>query len=306
MAADVGGRSATYGRAMNAGIATSTAPDRVQAEPDAFTPPFRSVVCGIDGSRSAHEAAHQAAELVAPGGLLELVAVADEWGTGLNASAVLSHSHARRALDEIAGELRGCGARVVTRELSGRPPWQLLLEQSAGHDLLVVARHSRSRFGGMAIGRTATNVAHRAHVPVLIASPPPDGVPFPHRILVAADGPGHPERAVELAGKIARQNGAEVTLLRLDWSRRARRREISAAIAELAAKVEPVEILLGGTPHRRIPEIARKERAALLVVGSRGLTGPRALSSTSERVAHEAPCSVLIVRPPTPAPANAA
>jgi nucleotide-binding universal stress UspA family protein len=34
----------------------------------------------------------------------------------------------------------------------------------------------------------------------------------------------------------------------------------------------------------------------LLVVGSRGLQGIRSLGSVSERVAHEARCSVLVVR----------
>ena len=34
----------------------------------------------------------------------------------------------------------------------------------------------------------------------------------------------------------------------------------------------------------------------LLVVGSRGLKGIRSLGSVSERVAHEAVCSVLVVR----------
>jgi nucleotide-binding universal stress UspA family protein len=38
------------------------------------------------------------------------------------------------------------------------------------------------------------------------------------------------------------------------------------------------------------------EDADLLVVGSRGLHGLRALGSVSERVAHEARCSVLVVR----------
>jgi nucleotide-binding universal stress UspA family protein len=36
--------------------------------------------------------------------------------------------------------------------------------------------------------------------------------------------------------------------------------------------------------------------ADLLVVGSRGLHGIKALGSVSERVAHEAKCSVLVVR----------
>jgi nucleotide-binding universal stress UspA family protein len=38
------------------------------------------------------------------------------------------------------------------------------------------------------------------------------------------------------------------------------------------------------------------EAAGLVVVGSRGLRGVRALGSLSERLAHEARCSVLVVR----------
>jgi nucleotide-binding universal stress UspA family protein len=261
--------------------------------------PFQSVVCGIDGSRSAHEAARQAAALVAPDGELELVAVAGEWGGGLNAAAVLSPQRARRALDEIARELRGCAARIETRIASGRPPYEVLLRESTGRDLLVVARHSRSRFGGIAMGSTASNLAHRAHQPLLIAVAPPHGIPFPQRIMVAADGPGHPERAVRLAGLIARQSGSNITLVRLEWSRRAKRPELALAVAELnRLGAEPVEILTGGLPRRKIPELASRERASLVILGSRGLNGARAIGSVSERVAHDAPCSVLIVRPP--------
>jgi nucleotide-binding universal stress UspA family protein len=261
--------------------------------------PFQDVVCGIDGSRSAHEAARQAAALVTPGGRLELLAVADDWGAGLNAAAVLSRSRARRALDESAHLLRGCGARVETRIVSGRPPYEVLLRESAGRDLLVVARHSRSRLGGIAMGGTASNLAHRAHLPLLVAVAPPDGVAFPERILVAADGPGDPERAVRLAGLIACAHGSSITLLRVEWSRRSKRRELALAVSELnRLGADPVEILMGGLPRRRIPELAARERASLVILGSRGLNGTRSLGSVSERVAHDAPCSVLIVRPP--------
>jgi nucleotide-binding universal stress UspA family protein len=41
---------------------------------------------------------------------------------------------------------------------------------------------------------------------------------------------------------------------------------------------------------------AANERVTLVAVGSRGLTGVRALGSVSERVAHQAPCSVLVAR----------
>jgi nucleotide-binding universal stress UspA family protein len=44
--------------------------------------------------------------------------------------------------------------------------------------------------------------------------------------------------------------------------------------------------------------IAAAERADLVVVGSRGLRGLRSIGSVSERVAHRASCSVLVVREP--------
>ena len=260
---------------------------------------LQKVVCGVDGGGASAEAAHQAAALVAPGGVLELIAVAGESGTGLSAAAVLSKSGARRALDQIAHELRGCDARIDTRIVYGRPPHEVLMRESAASDLLVVARHSRSRLGGIAMGSTASNLAQRAHVPLLIASKPPHGGTFPDRILVAAGGPGHPERAVLMAGQISRTTGADITLVRLDWSPRPQRPELAAAVAQLRrVGAEPVEILTPGLPARKIPQLAAHERAALVVLGSRGLNGARSLSSISERVAQNAPCSVLIVRPP--------
>jgi nucleotide-binding universal stress UspA family protein len=47
-----------------------------------------------------------------------------------------------------------------------------------------------------------------------------------------------------------------------------------------------------------IADVAREERAQLIVVGDRGLTGIRRflLGSVSERLSHHAPCNVLIVR----------
>ena len=42
------------------------------------------------------------------------------------------------------------------------------------------------------------------------------------------------------------------------------------------------------------------ETADLVVVGSRGLQGLKFLGSVSERVAHQAKCSVLVVRGPAP------
>ncbi len=50
-------------------------------------------------------------------------------------------------------------------------------------------------------------------------------------------------------------------------------------------------------PAHPVPALVNaSECADLLVMGSRGLHGPRALGSVSERAAHSAPCTVLVVR----------
>jgi nucleotide-binding universal stress UspA family protein len=52
-----------------------------------------------------------------------------------------------------------------------------------------------------------------------------------------------------------------------------------------------------GRAKKVIVETAAREDASLIVIGSRNVGGVRALGSVSERVVHEAPCSVLVVRP---------
>jgi nucleotide-binding universal stress UspA family protein len=260
--------------------------------------PFRRIVCAVDGSRSSFEAVRQAGVLAGPGSTVELVAVTYEGGFARTPTALLTHKRAEQALHEAAEMLNHSGAEVVVRTVSGNPPWKILLAEANDADLLVIARHGHSRASGIAHGSNATNIIHRGRIPLLVAEEPPDERPFPGRILVAADGPSHPEDAVRVAGDIAAfAANTDITLLRIDWSRRAKRSEVAKAIAEVTELVgaEPVEILIGGTPHRRIPEYAEREGASLIVMGARGLTGVHALRSVSERVAHDARCSVLIV-----------
>jgi nucleotide-binding universal stress UspA family protein len=72
---------------------------------------------------------------------------------------------------------------------------------------------------------------------------------------------------------------------------------VAEAVAQDLAECFPVRL----ERFRNVPDPARALveaaiEADLLVVGSRGLHGIKALGSVSEQVAHEARCSVLIVR----------
>jgi nucleotide-binding universal stress UspA family protein len=143
----------------------------------------------------------------------------------------------------------------------------------------------------MLAGSVASAAAHRAPGPVLLARPGHEG--FPRRIIVASDGSDDARAAVETAAELASSHSAAVTLACAGVQDVA----AHAAILEERLGLEPYIALLDGTPHEALATFARDTGADLLVVGSRALRGPRALASTSERVAHTARTSVLIVRP---------
>jgi nucleotide-binding universal stress UspA family protein len=281
-------------------MTSALAPARQRAAGD--HEPFGLIVCGVDGGPSALEAVRQAGALAGPNTTIELLAVTDEWGSGPTAGALLSKRAAKAALAIATAVLSTSQASVICRSVAGHHTAETLLNESRDADLLVLGRHGYSRVGGILTGSTATYILHHAEVPVLLAIKPPDDLPFPGRILVAADGPDHPEDAVRVATHIAPRSGSSVTLLRIDWSDRANRPEVADAVAELQEKTgaQPVEILVGGDPHKQILEYARSLHVSLVVTGSRGLAGIRALRSVSERVAHESSCSVLVVHRPRP------
>lgn len=143
------------------------------------------------------------------------------------------------------------------------------------------------------------------------------------RIVVGTDGSSTADRAVDVAGELARLNGAQVLVVMAyrparaaamvgvggsrgalgpSWVgddervaaeevvRRARLRLDDAGIAvHSAARLgEPADALLA---------VAEELDADLIVIGNRGTSGVRRylLGNVADRVAHHAPCSVHIV-----------
>jgi nucleotide-binding universal stress UspA family protein len=254
-------------------------------------PAFHSVLCAIDGSPESQEAAHQAMTIAA-GVPLSFLAVPEYAG--------MTEAVARQVLAEAVEMARSEGLEA-TMELGERDGIPKAIQEYGGrHGLLAVGSHGQSRREGVVWGSTASLAAHTSPVPVLVARRPPDGEPFPSRILVASDGSGDSSRAVELAGRLAGRHAAETWIVHVgDWDDPQHSRAFSeqAVSLEQVTGSEPVVMELEGDAHRRIPELARKEGVSLTVVGSRGLTGVKALGSVSERIAHSSDGSVLIARP---------
>ena len=113
---------------------------------------------------------------------------------------------------------------------------------------------------------------------------------FPRRIVVGVDGSVESAAAYAAARYLAERFDAELHPL-VAWGGKGVNERLVAAITD-GEHEDRHE-----APAQALTDAA--ERADLVVVGSRGLHGLRALGSVSERVAHGASCTTLVVREPS-------
>jgi nucleotide-binding universal stress UspA family protein len=264
---------------------------------DDGAPPFGSIVCGVDGSRSSLEAVRQTLALAGPATTIVFACVRSSKGTGPTHQSTIGRSRALEALDEAVALAAESGVDAAAEMLHGDDPARLLIEEGSRSDLLVVASHGDSRVSGILLGSTAAVAVHRAPVPVLVARRPPGETDFPKRIVAAGDGSDDGHAAIEYAARIGRRHQSHLVLVAVDPEHPEHLPEDAIHLSEDYG-IEATAIRRRGRPADQIVSVARAEDASLVVVGSRGLTGVRALGSVSERVCHRAPCSVLIARPP--------
>jgi nucleotide-binding universal stress UspA family protein len=121
-------------------------------------------------------------------------------------------------------------------------------------------------------------------------------------VLVATDRSETAERAVRFAAEMAGRYDAELLVLRVlvgnAVSRADAAGELEEHVAGLAGERKRSAVVTADDPADAIVEAARRERADVLVVGSVGMSGRREflLRNVPNRVSHNAPCTVVIVR----------
>jgi nucleotide-binding universal stress UspA family protein len=255
-----------------------------------------------------------AASLVAPSGHLTLLAATAAVGEGPHSRAAISPARAERIVERArrVAEEEAQDVRCETVVDPGGPPVDVILERATDQDLLAVGAPANSWLGGMLVGGLSASVGgtigggftapalSRFTTPLLIARRTFVGSLRGREILVASDGEDRSDRIVEIAGRLAREQGAKATLVNaLVAESKMNPRAIQAqarALAEISPEVgEPV--IVPDKAWQVILRAVQSTDAALLVMGSRRLHGLRALGSVSRRAAHDAPCSVLVIPP---------
>lgn len=254
---------------------------------------FSSVLVGIDGSPESFEAARQAARLAE--GPLTLVASYDPvaglvGGVGPAVPAYVDEGPLRDAAESAIEQAR---AEIPALSAAGKVgvgrAWEVLLDEldREQQTLVAVGSHGTGRALGIVIGSTATELIHKAPCSVLVARATPGK--FPSRIVVGLDGSEESAAAYETAKKIAERFHSR----------------LGPVVAHVDDHVDLDAVQRLTTRYRGVNNlpveslVSASADADLVVVGSRGLRGVKALGSVSERVAHQAACSVLIVRRPS-------
>jgi nucleotide-binding universal stress UspA family protein len=261
-----------------------------RAGPDTL---FSRVLVGVDGSPESGEATRQAALLLEDEGELTLLSAYDTapalvGGTGSHVPAYLdedvqrkgAEDALRRALEQLQGHSSST-AKVVR----GNSWQQLIREAERGRaTLIAVGSHGIGRARGIVVGSTTTEVLHKAPCSVLVARRArPD---FPRRIAVGVDGSPESGLAYAAAREVADRFTSELWPVVAHGGKGVDKR----LVAEIVDRYEDL-------PDEPVPAlVAAAADGDLLVVGGRGLHGLKSLGSVSERVAHQAHSSVLVVR----------
>jgi nucleotide-binding universal stress UspA family protein len=146
---------------------------------------FHRILVPLDGSEVAEEALGPAAELarimearltflrviepvplVAPDGLVYTPPALD---TALMDDLT---DQAQAYVDHVAARWQGEGLQVETRVAVNELPTAAVLEAAAGHDLIALATHGRSRMARLFLGSVADKVVRGAACPVLVVRHP--------------------------------------------------------------------------------------------------------------------------------------
>ena len=258
------------------------------------------VLCGVDGTRVAQEAVRQAAWLAGPTGRLTLLTVTAVKGAGNYRTASVAPARAKRALASARRLAVSLGVDADTAIDERGPVTQVLLEHAAAHGLLAIGPPPMSRLAHLLVGGTATSAAHRLPSSILIARRPPERARFGDRIVVSSDALELSSELVAFATALTRLHGSSLTLVHaLDGPSSRHPTRLGAqvdyltrALGEKArVRIEPRHV------HDLILETATTEKCSLLIVGSRRVGGVRSIGSVSERIVHDAACSVLVIRP---------
>lgn len=267
--------------------------------------------------------------------LVSVVEIPVEFGAWSAASAMaVGHelddwaAERDRYLEDVAGRLTG--VRVTTHSRVGSPTSEVLSAIAAVDDpVVVMTSHGRTGAGRMVMGSVANRIVRDAQCPVLVIrsqSQASAASPSFDRVLVPLDGSTFAEHALDVGLQAIAPAGQPLTLhllrvvespvvrvpgpdVPLDYGlvaeyTDAMKDEATTYLASMTEKLRAsAATVTSEVRHGRISDeiiaAAAEQRSDLIVMSTHGRGGISRLffGSVAEKVLHESPLPLLLIRP---------
>ena len=213
----------------------------------------------------------------------------------------------------------GVDCEITARQ--GEDPYKYIVDEAAKHQvsMIIMGRRGRKGLKRLMMGSVTAKVIGHSPCNVLVV-PRAAHIEF-KKILAATDGSKYSEAAVSEAIAIAKRCDSNLTIISVVPSEAAspfdivhsemqkeaiidkelqEAEKIVKNVKKLAEEngVKVKGLIYSGRPYDAILEIAKEEKATLIIVGSHGRTGISRLlmGSVTERVIGHAECAVLVVK----------
>ena len=292
---------------------------------------LKNIVVGLDASEGAAVTLDQAARLARQTDArlhvmhvvqaLNLEDFPDMYTDPLDQAFELTREHAETHLKEMIEAAGLALDQVDLRVPIGQPFLDLLrLVREVSADLLVLGARGEAGHG---VGAVASKCVRKAPVPVLLVRPPHAG-PF-QRIVACVDFSETSGHALDRAAALAARDGARLDVVHTfatPWNVamypmgvpevapeiheecfKSLEAQLARFVQERLGSAAPdathTHLLESFSPARGIIEFVRENDGDLVVLGTRGRTGVRALlmGTTAERIIRRCPCCVLAIKP---------
>lgn len=291
------------------------------------------ILCAVDGSKHSRWTVDALKHVPFPSGsslvlvhVLDLATLRLPRGVGelaqgaMKRAQIMAEEIGRGLLERAKGALRPIWSAVESRIIRGHPADAIVrtaAKQKA--DLIVMGSRGLTDVRAFLLGSVSRKVVMHAGCPVLLIK---KHLTVVRRVVVAVDGSKDAWAGVEYLMRMPLPELAEFTVVSvvsplpidtieqpltlsafLEQLRTPLLKKAKAVAKQAAERIqkEGFEVktaVVHGHPSHEIVKIAEGERADLVVVGSRGLTGTSRflMGSVSDGVIKYAPCAVLVVR----------
>ncbi len=291
------------------------------------------VLCALDGSKHSRQAVDVLKRVPFPEGsslllvhVLDLAKLRLPKGVGgpaqgaMKRALIMAEEIGRGLLERTKGALQSVWGLAEGRIIRGHPAEAIVrLAEKRKADLIVMGSRGLTDVRAFLLGSVSRKVVMHAGCPVLLIK---KHVPAFGRIVVAMDGSKDAWAGVEYLLKMPLPEVADITVVSvvpplpidtfeqpvtlasfLEQLRTPLLKKARAVAQQAAARIQKAGYearisVVHGHPSHEIVKVAEAERADLVVVGSRGLTGTSRflMGSVSDGVIKYAPCAVLVVR----------